>query len=91
MVETAPVVGKLAMGRGAYDALLEARENGAIAHSAAATETMREGLARQAEHDNILEEQAQEFEREAFLALLAEVKASREFEEGLDLACCIWA
>jgi hypothetical protein len=82
MVETAPVLGKLAMGRGAYDALLEARENAAISHSAVATERMREALARQAEHDAGLEEQAWEFEREAFQAMLAEAKASREFADA---------
>lgn len=82
MVETAPVLGKLVMGRGAYDALLEAREDGVISHSAAATETIRQTLARRSEHDRALEEQAREFEREAFQSILAEAKASRDFADA---------
>jgi hypothetical protein len=82
MVETAPVLGKLVMPRGVYDALLEARENAAISQSADIAETMRRSLARQADHDKDLDEQARSFEREAFAAMLAEARASREFAEG---------
>jgi hypothetical protein len=82
MVETAPVLGKLLMQRGAYDALLEARELAAISHSSASVETMRRSLSRQADHDVDLEEQARSFEREAFTTMLAEVRSSRDFAEG---------
>jgi hypothetical protein len=82
MVETAPVAGKLVMPRGAYDAVLEAHENGAISNSASIAENARRSLEAQADHEAELEEQARAFEREAFTAVMAEARSSRDFAEA---------
>jgi len=82
MVETAPVLGKLLMRRGAYDALLEARENAAISHSCTIVESMNRSLKRRSDHDADLEERARSFEREAFTTMLADVRSSPAYAEA---------
>lgn len=82
IVEVTPVLAKAVMTYGPYDALIESRETAVILQSSDLTETLAQSFEQQSDHDARLQEQALEFEKDAFESMLDEVRNSPAFTEG---------